>query len=99
MTVPEAAVDEYAGAVFRQDYIRGAGESSDAFAESVTAVPKLTPDDLLRAGVFRMDVGHTLVALLGCHMVRHLLLLDNSLTVAYCASYLTFLETNENLEE
>ena len=72
MSVPEATVDEDDGTVFRQYNVGSAGKSLDAFTEAVAAMPQFAPDSLLRAGVFRMYLGHTFVALLRCHMVRHI---------------------------
>lgn len=69
--MPEAAVHEDAGAVFGQHDVRRPGQCADAFAESVSPMPQFTPDSLFWACVLRMYACHTLVALIGCHAVRH----------------------------
>ena len=69
--MPEAAVHEDAGAVFGQHDVRSPGQCADAFAESVSPMPQFTPDSLFWACVLRMYARHTLVALIGCHAVRH----------------------------
>ena len=69
--MPEAPVDEDAGAVFGQHDVRSPGQCADAFAESVSPMPQFTPDSLFWACVLRMYARHTLVALIGCHAVRH----------------------------
>lgn len=69
--MPEAAVHEDAGTVFGHHDVRRPGQCADAFAESVSPMPQFTPDSLFWACVLRMDARHTLVALIGCHAVRH----------------------------
>lgn len=69
--MPEAAVHEDAGAVFGQDDVRSPGQCADAFAEPVSPVPQFTPDRLFGACVLRVYAGHAIVALFGCHAVRH----------------------------
>lgn len=69
--MPETAVHEDAGTVFGQHDVRRPGQCADAFAEPVSTMPQFTPDRLFGAGVLRMYARHTLVALIGCHAVRH----------------------------
>ena len=71
VSMPEAAVHEDAGMVFGQHDVRRPGQCADAFAESVSPMPQFTPDSLFWACVLRMYARHTLVALIGCHAVRH----------------------------
>ena len=54
--VPEAAVDENAGAVFRQDDVGGAGESFPVDAVAVSELEQLLTQLHFRLRVMRLDV-------------------------------------------
>lgn len=69
--MPEAAVHEDARAVFGQDDVRCPGQCADTFAEPVSPLPQFTPDYLFGSCVLRVYAGHAIVALFGCHAVRH----------------------------
>ncbi len=71
VAVPEAAVDEYGGAVFRQDDVGGAGKCADIEPVAVAPAPQPAPYRLFGTGVLRADVRHTLVPLQGCQRVGH----------------------------
>ena len=73
MSVPEAAVDEYDGTVFRQDDVRSAGESLD-----IDTVPELS----FKQGLSQLDFGirvvgtntrHNIVPLLYGNIVGHMM--------------------------
>ena len=64
MAVPEAAVDEDDGAIFRQNQIRRAGQAAVVEPVAVAAVPQFVPDDLFGGGrVAGADAGHAVVPL------------------------------------
>lgn len=69
--MPEAAVHEDARAVFGQHDVRCPWQCADTFAEPVSTMPQFTPDRLFGACVLRVYAGHAIVALFGCHAVRH----------------------------
>ena len=69
--MPEAAVHEDARAVFGQHDVGSPGQCADTFAEPVSTMPQFTPDCLFGACVLRVYAGHAIVALFGCHAVRH----------------------------
>ena len=69
VAVPEAAVDEYDGAVLRQHQIRRAGQASVVESVAIALAPQLFPDGPLRGRVLRADAGHAVVPLGGGHRV------------------------------
>lgn len=71
MAVPEAAVDEYDGAVFGEDDVGRAGKGADIQPVTIAPAPQLAPYSLFGTGVLRADVRHTFVPLLGSQKVGH----------------------------
>ena len=87
--MPEAAVHEDARAVFGQDDVRSPGQCADTFAEPVSTMPQFTPDCLFGSCVLRVYAGHAIVALFGCHAVRH-----GSMSVGYLSCGNLFIYVN-----
>ena len=71
VAVPEAAVDEYDGAVFAQYNIGGAGQAFDIYAVTVAVGMEVTAHNQLGFGVLALDARHALVPLFYGHSVCH----------------------------
>ena len=69
VAVPEAAVDEDDGAIFRQYQIRRSGQALVVEPVSVAAAPQFVPDGPLGDRVLRADAGHAVVPLGGSQAV------------------------------
>lgn len=58
MTVPEAAVHENHGLVFRKYYVRSAGITFVVFPEPEAPGKEIFSDLQLRSGILALDAGH-----------------------------------------
>ena len=70
VAVPEAAVDEYAGAVLAQDDVRMAGQTGVVEPVAETAGVQPPADGHLGLGVCRTDGRHVLMPLLRGHRIH-----------------------------
>ena len=76
MPMPEASIDEYAGAKSNDGEVGSAGQGLRMDSVSVTITEQETPHEHLGPSVFRPYLPHAITALLWCHLVSHTLLLS-----------------------
>ena len=69
VAVPETAVNEDDSVVFGQDYVRGARETLHVSAVTEPFAPERVAQPDFRFCAGRVDGGHVVVALFGCHFV------------------------------